>query len=166
MSKILSDTDDSDDSDRDQSNDKYKSVSFSPDVEVVEIAPRKKLNPKNKNQLKGMQTDGVKARLGNRNKSADDFLHYTKKIVKLKVSSTKPSNLNKGTMIADDQSKVPVKTRIDFEKNSANRFNSSTSQLASRIKRFSLNANSKSSNFDSKKISTNSSVFARLGTNK
>jgi hypothetical protein len=62
--KISSDSE-SDDSDRGES-DSFKSVSFSPEVEVLEIAPRKKLASPNKkfNHIKGLRTDGIKSRLG------------------------------------------------------------------------------------------------------
>lgn len=64
-----SETDDSD-SDRVES-DSYKSVSFSPEVEVLEIAPRKKPVSPNKKfkNIKGLRTDGIKSRLG-------EFLNY------------------------------------------------------------------------------------------
>ena len=59
-----SDESSSDDS-RDESDNSYKQVKFSPEVEVLEIAPNQKLawSP-NKNPMKGMRKDGIKSRLG------------------------------------------------------------------------------------------------------
>lgn len=147
------DTDESaTDSDDNMDSDTYKQVSFSPDVEVLEIASRPlSVSPKKMNRLKGMKTDGIKARLGMRGSSVDSILHTTRKTIIMKPTKASPASKMKSDQV---HKQIPVQNRVDLSSRS------STSQLTNRIKNFKLDSNS------SMPKSTNTSVFNRLGINK
>lgn len=156
--RVLMDTSesDSDDSNQMDSDNGYKSVSFSPEVEVLEIAPRKvTINPKRLNHIKGLQQDGIKARLGSRNVSvSNNTLHQTKKVVKMKPVKSSPAVLKTG-MKSDSIRSVSVHNRVDMKSKT------STSQLTNRIQRVTLEAPKAN-----KIVNQKNSVFARLGLNK
>ena len=63
----LMETDESDsEGSRNESDNSYKQVKFSPEVEVLEIAPNRKLvkSGNKPNNIKGARQDGIKSRLG------------------------------------------------------------------------------------------------------
>lgn len=147
---------DSDFSNQMDSDNGYKSVSFSPEVEVLEIAPRKvTIHPKRLNHIKGLQHDGIKARLGTKNVSvSNNSLHKTKKVVNMKPTKAS-SVVSKTGMKSDSIRAVSVHNRVDMKSKT------STSQITNRIQRFTLEAPNLNKN-----VSKNNSVFARLGLNK
>lgn len=117
------DTDESEDDSEDKmDSDDCKQVSFSPEVEVLEIEPRRQIvfNSKKLNRIKGLRADGIKNRLGEykikRSPDPRDHLHSLKKTVtmKPKVSPVKNSKMRA------DQSPVSIKNRLDLKKNFKN----------------------------------------------
>ena len=142
------DTDESEDDSEDKmDSDDCKQVKFSPEVEVLEIEPRRQIvfNAKKLNRLKGLRTDGIKNRLGEIKfkRSADprEHLHSIRQTVRMKpkISPVKNSKMRA------DQSPKSIKSRLDLKTNFKN------------LKLGNKNGNS---------ITTPSSVFNRLGIKK
>ncbi|KAG5676099.1 hypothetical protein PVAND_005953 [Polypedilum vanderplanki] len=132
-------------------SDEYKQVSFSPEVEVLEIEPRQannnlKLNAKKLNRLKNLRADGIKSRLGmdvKVKRTIDNnvkSLHTIRKTVNMKPSKNVSSPRN--SKMKADQSPISVKSRLDIR-----------SKLKPGLNRFNQNG----------KKAISSSVFNRLG---
>lgn len=135
------DTDEESNEDEKMESDDYKQVSFSPEVEVLEIEPRRQLtiNAKKMNRLKGLRTDGIKNRLGdikiNRSLNTSNInLHSIKKTISMKPAKTSPARISK---MKSDLSPVSIKARLG------------TNHMQNRV-----NMNSKNNGSD---------VFKRLG---
>ncbi|KAL7041661.1 hypothetical protein ACKWTF_000846 [Chironomus riparius] len=141
------DTDESEDSEEKMDSDDYKQVKFSPEVEVLEIEPRRQIvfNAKKLNRIKGLRTDGIKNRLGeikfNRTIDPRQHLHSVRQTVNMKpkISPVKNSKMRA------DQSPKSAKSRLDLKANFKN-----------------LKLGNKNGNSTAKP----SSVFNRLGVKK
>jgi len=151
---LITDSDSSDDDDK-MDADGYKQVSFSNDVEVLEIAPRSPSPTPKKgvNRLKGLKTDGIKGRLG-LTSPVDVALHSVKRTVNMKA--TKSSPLSSKMMSDRPQKSASIHTRIDLKQ----RGGGSTKLLTNRIKNFKAVAATNGAK------AKNTSVFNRLGNNK
>lgn len=116
--KIVMETDsESNHSDEKMDSDDYKQVSFSSEVEVLEIEPRRQV--KNvKNHIRGLRTDGIQNRLGEvkikRTIDSNSHLHSIKKTINMKPNRTSPIARNSKMMA--DQSPINVKSRLDVKK--------------------------------------------------
>lgn len=139
---------DSEDSEEKMDSDDYKQVKFSPEVEVLEIEPRRQIvfNTNKLNRIKGLRTDGIKNRLGEIKfkKAPTDprqHLHSIRQTVNMKpkISPVKNSKLRA------DQSPKSAKSRLDLKANFKN-----------------LKLGNKNGNSTAKP----SSVFNRLGVKK
>lgn len=122
--KIVMETDsDSDYTDEKMDSDDYKQVSFSPDVEVLEIDTLDvRSNLKKGHHLKGLRADGIKNRLGEIKirRSIDnhgDHLHNIKKTITMKPN--KPSPIKSGRMKSDLKQTIAIKSRLDLKKRSS-----------------------------------------------
>lgn len=142
-----------------------KTVKFSSTDEILEIESRKKIAART-NQIRLMNANNVKSRLGlNEKLSQTTLLHRTKKIIKLKqsVKRTNGQTLNVSPL-RSDEIKTSVKNRLSL-KNGPD-----VSKLVNRIGRVSLGSRlgSKLVNDNQKSIKSQSasSVFDRLGFNK
>lgn len=132
-----------------------KSVSFSEEDEVLEIAPRRLVvKPRIKNN--GPVGNSVKARLGMKKNGKDAILHKTQKTIKFKADS--PKKVIQEMKLKSDQlitnKKIPIHKRLN--KNLV----SSTTSLSARIGKVSL-GNTKTNKATS--LKANKSVFNRLG---
>lgn len=111
------------DDERMDSDDINKQVKFSPEVEVLEIEPRRvpKVNAIKISRIKGLRTDGIKDRLGaiKIHRSVDtpnSSLHRVKKTISMKPTKI-TSPINKNSKMRSDQMTVPIKSRLDTFKN-------------------------------------------------
>lgn len=134
-------TDESDcDSEEKMDSDEYKQVSFSPEVEVLEIEPRRQLNisPNKMNRLKGLRTDGIRNRLGDfkikRTFDPSEPLHSIKKTISMKPKNISPGRNNRMIMRAD-QSPVSVKERLNVKSRSG------TNQITNSLRNMKFNKN-------------------------
>jgi hypothetical protein len=132
---MQADSDYSDD-ERMDSDDFNKQVKFSPEVEVLEIEPRRvpKVNVNKISRIKGLRTDGIKDRLGSIkiHRSVDSpntHLHRVKKTVSMKPTKI-TSPISKSSKMRSDQISVPVKSRLDSFKNNNRRQGSIHSRLS------------------------------------
>lgn len=96
-----------------------KQVKFSPEVEVLEIEPRRipKMNANKLSRIKGLRADGIKDRLGamkiNRNvDTTSSHLHRVKKTISMKPTKI-TSPIAKNSKMRSDQISVPIKSRLD-----------------------------------------------------
>jgi hypothetical protein len=144
--------------------DDYKQVKFSPEVEVLEIEPRRKvnLNVKNINRLKGLRADGIKNRLGDvklrrARDPVNDLLTIRKTITMKPKKIISPTRTGK---MKADQSPKSIKTRLGGSNGRSNG-NGTTSQIVKRLGNGKFNRNG--SNNKSINISKKSAVFDRLG---
>lgn len=140
------DTYESEDSEEKMDSDDYKQVSFSSEVEVLEIEPRRQqvtLNANNLNRLKNQRLDGIKFRIGDAKmqRKVDPTtrnLHNVKRTVPMKPNKISPARNSK---MRADQAPPSIKSRLDF-------------QTHGKFKRTSKNGNN------------SSTVFNRLGQKK
>ncbi len=102
-----------------------KQVSFSPEVEVLEIESRRlpKINVNRVNRIKGLRADGIKDRLGaikiHRNvdsSPSSSNIHKVRKTVSMKPQKFS-SPVSKISNMRSDHISVPVKSRLDTFKN-------------------------------------------------
>lgn len=119
-------TDESDYDSEAMDAEELKQVKFSPEVEVLEIEPRRTvvLNANKLDRIKGLRTDGIKNRLGeikiNKRvtvtKDPRQHLHTIRKnvVMKPKISPVKNSKMRA------DQSPVPIKARLNLKTNFRN----------------------------------------------
>jgi hypothetical protein len=114
--------DDSDMSEEEKmdSDDCSKQVSFSPEVEVLEIEPRQQsnlmLNAKNLNRLKNLRADGIKSRLGADPKVKRTFDNNTKSLHTVRKTVTmKPARATqlRSSKMKADQTPISVKSRLN-----------------------------------------------------
>lgn len=116
---------DSDYSDEKMDSDEYKQVSFSPDVEVLEIESLDlRSNLKKGSRLKGLRTDGIKNRLGEIKirrsiDNSDDHLHNIKKTITMKRSQSSSPIKSGGRMKSDLKQTIAIKSRLDLKKRSS-----------------------------------------------
>lgn len=120
------------------SDDFNKQVKFSPEVEVLEIEPRRvpKINVNKISRIKGLRTDGIKDRLGaikiHRSVDVDSpntHLHRVKKTLRMKPTKI-TSPISKSSKMRSDQISVPVKSRLDSFKNNNRRQGSVHNRLS------------------------------------
>lgn len=115
-------TSESEDSEEKMDSDDGKQVKFSPEVEVLEIEPRRQIvfNAKKLNRIKGLRTDGIKNRLGEikfkRSPDPREHLHSIRQTVNMKpkISPVKNSKMRA------DQSPKSAKSRLDLKANFKN----------------------------------------------
>lgn len=153
-----------------------KSVSFSEEDEVLEIAPRKPNKPTSSpsNRLKfNEQEVSVKQRLGGGSRMGltssatvirDSSFRGTKKVVHMKPQP-KVSPLRSGLKsdsIGGARSKQPIKARLSLGSQTV--ANASKHSIVKRMDRFSLD--SKMTNVRRSAPASNSTVFDRLGYNR
>uniref|UniRef100_A0A182P0E9 SAM domain-containing protein n=1 Tax=Anopheles epiroticus TaxID=199890 RepID=A0A182P0E9_9DIPT len=156
-----------------------KSVSFSEEDEVLEIAPRKTLksasNPTG-GRLRFNESElPVRQRLGGMVKTGDSStfksnrvspLHGTKKVVLMKPSATKVSPVRSGlksdTIGGGSRSKQPIKARLSLGSPISSSNSSSAKDIVNRVKRFSLDSKMTKSG-RSAPAASSGSVFQRLG---
>uniref|UniRef100_A0A182JP24 SAM domain-containing protein n=1 Tax=Anopheles christyi TaxID=43041 RepID=A0A182JP24_9DIPT len=155
-----------------------KSVSFSEEDEVLEIAPRKPQkpqNPKAGGRLRFNEHEmSVKQRLGGVIRTganstvtmnrASMSLHGTKKVVHMKPPAAKVSPVRSGlksdTIGGASRSKQPIKARLSL---GSPTFSSSAKDIVKRVKRFSLDSKMTKIRPSASPASSGYSVFERLG---
>lgn len=147
--------------------DRRKSVKFSPEDEILEIAPRRLVvKPKQSANVK----NNVRMRLGggiNGRASVLSSLHATKKTIRLKNSSAPKTPINKVNLLkfrklrSEDilSQATPIQSRLDLKQK--------TEHLAHRIGKFSIAdaPDSRKQKGNANNAIKKSSVFNRLGFN-
>ncbi|XP_052867839.1 uncharacterized protein C19orf47 homolog [Anopheles cruzii] len=159
-----------------------KSVSFSEEDEVLEIAPRKSRKPivassAATGRLRFNEKDvHVKQRLGTgrlaatgsgsaAHRGGPGALHGTRKVVQMKPSPVKPSpartSMKADTMMAHGR-KQPIQNRLSL----GSRTGTDSKQLWQRLERFSLDSKLTKPGKGNSSTSNGGSVFNRLGYNR